>query len=96
MTVTDTSSVQAGPRGGRLRRRIVKAVAGVFGAAGVGFVCCVLPVLLAGGGTAAVADGLARETRAMIPVGILLLVAAVVFIAVRRHQAARRRRHDEV
>ncbi|GAA0940826.1 hypothetical protein [Virgisporangium aurantiacum] len=93
MTVTETT---AHTRGSRLRRRIVKAVAGVFGTAGVGFVCCVLPVLLAGGGTAAVADGLARETRAMIPVGILLLLAAVAFIAVRRHQAARRRRPDGV
>ena len=98
MTRTDISPA-APPersRAGRVRRMVVKAVAGVLGAAGIGFVCCVLPVLLIGGGTAAIADGIARETRAMIPVGIVLLLAAVAFVVVRRVRAARRQRHDEV
>lgn len=98
MTRTDTppAAAPAGSRAGRLCRVIAKAAAAVLGAAGIGFVCCVLPVLLIGGGTAAIADGVARETRAMIPVGVLLLVAAVAFVVVRRLRAARRPRHDEV
>ncbi|HEX8347317.1 MAG TPA: hypothetical protein VF657_21650 [Actinoplanes sp.] len=95
MTRIDTPPAPTRSRDGGVRGMIAKAAAWVLGAAGIGFVCCVLPLLLVGGGTAAIADGLVRETKAMVPVGVVLLLGAVVFVGVRRHRAARRSPTDE-
>jgi hypothetical protein len=76
------------------KSRVLKIGGGVLGGAAVSFLCCVLPVLLVGGGTAAVTDGLVRESRSMIPLGVILLFGAVLYVAVRKRRNRRAAKND--
>ncbi len=71
----------------RLPRRLA---GGALATAAIYFVCCVLPVLLVGGGTAAITAGIVRESLIIIPLGLIMIGAGVGYTLIRRASARRR------
>lgn len=88
--MTQTATTTKTRPSSRPLRRALKVAAGILSGATVWFVCCVLPILLVGGGTAAVTDGIVRESLIMVPIGLLLAGAGLAYILIRRARSRRR------
>lgn len=88
MTPTVPGTTKERPAG--WRRRALTLVVGFAGGTGVCIAGCVLVIVLFGGGTVAVADGLVRESWLLV-LGGLVVAGGALGYQIRRSRRARHR-----